>query len=163
MIQYEKELNLNKVQIDSLLAKYQTFEKIKIENKENELNESLAPPKPLPSEYENIVQIINPEQTNKWLIIKNKKEAIRKANESWTKLESEGLTKELDKNKTIQELTIYQLKFLVAAERSKGWKSQETLFLVRDVEQQKPDLLKNLEAITRSKAKSTNAKNALTW
>lgn len=163
LIQYEKELNLSKAQIDSLLAKYQAFEKIKIENKENELNESLTPPKPLPSELDNIAKIITAEQNRKWLITKNQKEALRKSNESWAKLESEGLTKELDKEKTIQELRFYHLKYLVAAEQLKNRKSPETLFLVRDVEQQKPEILKTLEVIARSKAKSTNAKNALTW
>lgn len=163
VIQYEKELNLNQNQIDSLLAKYIAFEKIKIENSENILKKNLEPAIPLPSEFDNVAKIITTEQINKWLILKNKNEALIKGKESWAKLEKEGLTKELDKEKTIKELSVYHLKYLVAAERSKSWKSQETLFLLRDVEQNKPDILLQLDAITRSKAKSTNAKNELSW
>lgn len=163
VIQCEKELGLSKSQIDTLLVKYHAFEKIKMENKENELNGSLTPPKQLPLQFENIVKIINPEQTNKWLIIKNKKEAFIKANKSWATLETEGLTKDLDKEKTIKELAVYHLKYLVASERAKNWKTPETLFLVRDAVQKKPDLLLQLDAITRSKVKSANAKSALTW
>lgn len=163
VIQYEKELNLSQNQIDSLLVKYIAFEKIKIENSENILKQNLEPAIPLPVEFDNVAKIITTDQINKWLILKNKNEAIIKSKESWTKLEKEGLTKELDKEKTIKELSAYHLKYLVAAERSKSWKSPETLFLLRDVEQKKPAVLQQLDNITRSKAKSAIAKKELSW
>lgn len=163
IIKYEKELNLSQNQIDSLLAKYLVFEKIIIENRENVLKENLISAIPLPSEFENIAKIITPEQTNKWLNLKNKNEAIKKSKESWAKLDAEGLTKDLDKQKTLPELATYHLRLLIALEKAKNWKTPESLFLVRDAEQKKPAILLQLDAITRSKAKNENAKNAMAW
>lgn len=163
IIQYEKELKLSQAQIDSLLAKYIVFEKIIIENRENVLKENLIPAIPLPSEFENIAKIITPEQTNQWLSLKNKNEAIKRGKESWAKLSSAELTKDLDKEKITKELSVYHLRYLVAAEKAKNWKTPESRFLVRDVEQKKPEILQQLDALTRSKAKSENAKNAMAW
>ena len=163
LIQFEKELNLSQKQIDTLLVKYLTFEKIIIENKENDLKGNFTTPKPLPSEFENIAQIVTSEQMNKWLNFKNKNEAIKKANQSWAALESEGLTKNADQQKLMPELANYHLKLLIALEKNKNWKTSETRFLVRDVEQKKPEILVQLDALSRSKAKSENAKNALAW
>lgn len=163
LIQFEKELNLSQKQIDTLLVKYLAFEKIIIENKENDLKGNFTTPKPLPSEFENIAKIVTSEQMNKWLNLKNKNEAIKKANQSWAALESEGLTKNADQQKLMPELANYHLKLLIALEKNKNWKTSETRFLVRDVEQKKPEILVQLDALSRSKAKSENAKNALAW
>lgn len=163
VVLYEKELGLTQNQIDSLLVKYLVFEKIKVENSENILKKNLVPAIPLPNEFENITKIIAVDQINKWLVLKNKNEAIIKSKESWAKLEKEGLTKDLDKEKTLKELSSYHLKYLVATERSKSWKTPETAFLLRDVEQKKPSILQQLDNINRSKAQSDKAKNALSW
>ncbi|WP_163408874.1 hypothetical protein [Flavobacterium ajazii] len=163
IVKFEKELNLSQSQIDTLLAKYVAFERIILENKENDLNGNFTTPKPLPSEFENIAKIVTSEQMNKWLNLKNKNEAIKKANQSWAALESEGLTKNTDQQKLMPELANYHLKLLIALEKNKNWKTSETRFLVRDVEQKKPEILVQLDAISRSKAKSENAKNALAW
>lgn len=163
VVKFEKELSLSQSQIDTLLSRYVAFERIILENKENDLNGNFTTPKPLPSEFESIVKIIMPEQFTKWLTLKNKEEAIKKANQSWSALESEGLTKDLDKQKLIPELTIYHLKLLIALEKNKNWKSPETRFLVRDAEQKKPEILVQLDALSRSKTKNENAKNALAW
>jgi hypothetical protein len=161
VIQYETELNLSKSQTDSLLAGYIAFEKIKLENKANELKN--IPVKKAPSEYENIGKILNTEQVGKWLVSKNRTEGIKTAQESWNNLESEGLTKNLDKKKTIEDLAVYHIKYLVTYERAKIYKTQENIFAKRDIEQRKPDLLKQLDAIAKSKSKNSAAKNALAW
>lgn len=163
LIEFEKELNLSQKQIDTLILKYLAFENVIIENKENDLKGNFSTPKPLPSEFENIAKIVTPEQMNKWLNLKNKNEAIKKANQSWAALESEGLTKNAEKQKVMPELATYHLKLLIALEKNKNWKNSETRFLVRDVEQKKPEILLQLDSITRSNAKSENAKNALAW
>ncbi|WP_281309612.1 hypothetical protein [Flavobacterium flavigenum] len=163
VVKFEKELNLSQEQIDLLLLKYLAFENIIIENKENDLNGNFAASKPLPSELDNITKIITPEQFAKWFSLKHKNEAFNKANQSWVALESEGLTKNADKQKVMPELTIYHLNLLIALEKNKSWKTSETRFLVRDAEQKKPELLVQMDNIKRSKAKSENAKNALAW
>lgn len=161
VIKYEKELELNKSQIDTLLLKYKQLEKIKLENKEKE--SSAEAPKIAPLEYENIAQILNSEQVKKWLINKNKNEAKKEAVRNWVQLEKEGLTKDLDRDKSLTEFSAYQLKYLVTKERAMIYHTQENIFMKRDVEQKKPELLKQLDAITRSKSKNTATKNALTW
>lgn len=163
VVKFEKEVNLSLEQINILLLKYLAFENIIIENKENILNGNFATSKPLPSELDNITKIITPEQFAKWFSLKHKNEALTKANQSWSALESEGLTKNADKQKVMPELTIYHLNLLIALEKNKSWKTSETRFLVRDVEQKKPEILVQMDNIKRSKAKSENAKNALAW
>ncbi|MBD0723852.1 hypothetical protein B6A10_01520 [Flavobacterium sp. L1I52] len=161
VIKYEKELELTKNQIDSLLSQYRQHEKIKLENSEKESN--LSPSKIVPSEHEVIGRILNPEQINKWLVSKNKEDARKEALRNWLQLEAEGLTKDLDKNKTLTEFANYQLKYLVIKEKAYVYHTPENVFMRGDVERKKPELLKQLDVITRTKAKNTTVKNALTW
>lgn len=161
VIKYEKELELTKSQIDTLLVKYKQLERIKLENKEKE--SSTEAPKIVPSEYENIAQILNSEQVKKWLINKNKQAAKREAQKNWEQLEAEGLTKDLDKDKTLTEFAVYQLQFLVTKDRAMVYHTQENIFMKRDIEKKKPELLKQLDAINQKKSQNAKTKQALTW
>lgn len=163
LIRFEKELNLSQSQIDTLLVKYKQFEEIIIENREIDVMDKRTLHKELPSQFENIIKIITAEKVNKWLSLKNKEEGMIKAYKSWEKLELEGLTTGLDKQKVISELGIYHLKLLIALEKAKSLKSKENLFLIRDVEQTKPEILQKLDNIARAKAKNENAKKSLAW
>ncbi|MEO8236543.1 MAG: hypothetical protein ABI576_00445 [Flavobacterium sp.] len=161
VIKYEKELELTKSQTDTLLVKYKQLERIKLENKEKE--STAEAPQTVPSEYENIAKILSPEQVKKWLISKNKNEAKKEAQKNWEQLEAEGLTKNLDKDKTLTEFAIYQLQFLVTKDRAMVYHTQENIFAKRDIEKKKPELLKQLDAINLKKAKNTKTKDALAW
>lgn len=160
VIKYEKELELTKSQIDTLLLKYRQLERIKSENKERGLTRTSL--KPVPSEYDNIAKILTTDQVEKWLINKNVKEAKKLGLRNWEQLEVEGLTKGLDKDKTLTELSVYQLQYLVAKEREMVYHSPEAVYLIHDVEQKKLELLKQLDTIAQ-KYKNTTAKNVLTW
>lgn len=161
IIKYEKEIQLTKIQTDSVLKKYSQLEKIKLENKENEL--SLNTPTTVPSEYENIAEILTPDQVDIWLINKNRKTATKKAIESWNKLNKEGLTQNLDKENEIKTFINYQLKYQVAMEKIKIYNTQESILSKRAIDEKKPELLKQLDALNRNKNKNANLKNALTW
>jgi hypothetical protein len=161
IIKYEKELELTQSQIDTLLLKYNQLERVKLENKENEF--SREAPKIVPSEYENIAHILNPEQVKKWLINKNKLAAKKEAQRNWEQLQEEGLTKDLDKEKTLTELAVYQLQYLVIKDRAMVYHTQENIFAKRDVEKKKPELLKQLDVINLRKSKNAKTKNALAW
>ena len=161
VIKYEKETELTKSQIDTLLVKYKEFERIKLENKENEFTSDA--PTVAPKEYEVISRILNSEQVQKWLIYKNKQAAKKEAQRNWEQLEAEGLTKDLDKNKTLTEFAVYQLQFLVIKDRAMVYHTQENIFVKRDIEKKKPELLKQLDAINLKKSKNAKTKNALAW
>ncbi|RVT71969.1 hypothetical protein EOD40_16240 [Flavobacterium sufflavum] len=162
VIKCEKELELTKKQIDTLLFKYSQLERIKFENKEKE--STAIVPKAVPSEYDDVTKILTTDQVKKWLLNKNLKEAKRIASRNWEQLQVEGLTTGLDKDKTLTELSVYQLKYLVARERGMIDHTQDVIFFVRDVEKEKPELLKQLDAlIAQSKSKNTTAKSVLTW
>lgn len=161
VIKYEKEVELTKSQIDTLLVKYKEFERIKLENKEKE--SSSDAPKTAPKEYENIAQVLNSEQVKKWLIHKNKNDAKKEAQRNWEQLEAEGLTKDLDKDKTLTEFAVYQLQFLVTKDRAMVYHTQENIFMKRDIEKKKPELLKQLDAINQKKSQNAKTKQALTW
>jgi len=161
VIKYEKELKLTKVQIDTLLSDYIKLERSNFERKEN--STALNPPRTAISQYEDIIQILTIDQVNIWMIKKDEKLALKEAEKNWNLLELEGLTKDLDKDKTIQEFSNYQLQHLVSKEKALVYRTQEAVSKLREIEQNKPALLKQLDAINRSKSKSTNTKNALTW
>lgn len=163
VVSYEKELQLSQKQIDSLLSKYVIYEKIKLHNSENLLKKNLEPAQALPVEFNHLVKILTADQINKWMLLKNKNDAIVKAKVSWKQLEKEGLTKDIEREKQLNELATYFLNYAVAVEKSKSWKTQESLFQIRDVEQKKPEILRQHDAIRRSKAEAVATKKALTW
>ncbi|TDD98556.1 hypothetical protein [Flavobacterium cellulosilyticum] len=161
-IQYEKELNLNPTQIDSLLSRYRELELMKYKDKEeNQLLKKTA----TYTLYENkaIVTILDPKQLAILLTNKNKKNAIQIAQENWKELEQQGLTNGYDKNSQLQEFAKYNLNFLVASDRLKMNNNPINMFKKRDVELKKPELLKQLDAIKRSEKYTKVAKNQLKW
>jgi hypothetical protein len=161
IIKYEKELELSANQVDSLLLKYKELEKTKLENKEKEATgDAIAS---LPSEYENIAKILTPEQVKKWLIQKNKLLAKSEALKNWQKLEQEGLAKGLDKDQTVTDFTVYQLQFLVTKDKAMVYHTQENIFMKKEIEKRKPELLKQLDMISLKKSKSVKTKKELTW
>ena len=161
IIKYEKELELSANQVDSLLLKYKELEKTKLENKEKEATgDAIAS---LPSEYENIAKILTPEQVKKWLIKKNKLLAKSEALKNWQKLEQEGLAKGLDKEQTVTDFTVYQLQFLVTKDKAMVYHTQENIFMKKEIEKRKPELLKQLDMISLKKSKSVKTKKELTW
>ncbi|GEM_PF-2431723 len=161
IIKYEKELELSKSQTDTLLVRYNQLERIKLENKENESSDEAL--KAVPSEYENIAKILTPEQVQKWLLQKNKQAAKKEARKNWEQLEEEGLTKDLDKDKTLTEFAVYQLQFLVIKDRALVYHTQENIFAKRDIEKKKPELLRQLDVINLKKSKNAKTKQALAW
>lgn len=161
IIKYEKALQLTKTQTDTVLKKYSQLEKIKLENKENEL--SLNTPVTVPSEYESIAKTLTPDQVDIWLIHKNQKAATKKAIESWNKLNKEGLTQNLDKENDIKTFINYHLSYQIAMEKIKIYNTQESILSKRAIDEKKPELLKQLDALNRNKNKNATLKNALTW
>lgn len=161
IIKYEKDIKLTESQIDTLLAKYKELEKIRFENEERDLTSKL--PLKEPSEYDNVIKLLNPEQINIWLGNKHKNQAIKIALKNWKKLEMEGLIKDLNQETTVLDFSNYQLKFLIADEKTRMYNTPEYAFYKRDVEQKKPDLLKQLDLIARNKSKGITTKNGLTW
>lgn len=161
IIKYEKETQLTKPQIDTILSKYTKLETIRYENESNDLTSKL--PIKEPSQYEDVAKILTPQQVNIWLAYKNENQANKVAMKNWKKLEMEGLTKDLDKKVIVAELIKYQLKLQIIDDKIKIYNTQDYIFLKRDIEQKKPDVLKQLDAIARSKSKGTYVKNALAW
>lgn len=161
IIKYEKDIKLTETQIDTLLAKYKELEMIRFENEERDLTSKL--PLKEPSEYDNVIKILKPEQISVWLGNKHKNQATKIALKNWKKLEMEGLIKYLNQEATVLDFSNYQLKFLIADEKTRMYNTPEYAFYKRDIEQKKPDLLKQLDLIARNKSKGISTKNGLTW
>ena len=114
-------------------------------------------------ENTNISKILNPKQIYTLLVKKNEKIAIQLARSNWNELEKQGATKDLDKNTTLKEFINYHLKSLVATNMVKIDKSKMNVFHKRDVEMQKPELLRQLDAIKQTQKNAKSTKNALKW
>jgi len=159
-IKYEKELSLTAIQIDSLLAKYKEMGLSKLNF---EIKYSSKKFKESPFEYKNLSKILTPKQMDLYLIKKNQNLAKENSKDNWDKLTTVALTKGLDETTTIQELTNYELKSLVADEKIKISRNQRTLFERRDIQLRKPELLKQLDSINRNEDTAKSTKNALKW
>lgn len=160
-ILYEKELKLDAKQRDSLLVYYRKKDLTKLINKEK----NIVPVYNFYDDLENtnILKILTAKQINVLLLKKNEKAAIQLANNNWEALEKQGLTKDLDKKSTLGVLINYQLKALVAANLVKMDKNATNIFRKRDVEMQKPELLKQLDTIKENQENAKSTKNALKW
>ena len=160
-ILYEKELKLSPSQIDSLLVYYRKKPLEKLQNKQK----NMLPTYNYYENFENtnISKILNPKQIYTLLVKKNQKNAIQLARSNWEELEKLGLTKKLDKKSTLKEFNNYHLKFLVATNMVKIDKSKMNVFHKRDVEMQKPELLRQLDVIKQTQKNAKSTKNALKW
>ena len=134
---------------------------LRFENEERDLTSKL--PVKEPSEYENVIKILTPEQIDIWLASKNKNQSLKVAQKNWKKLEMEGLIKGLNQDAVVKEFAAYQLQFLIADEKARMYNTSEYSFYRRDIEQKKPELLKKLDLIARNKSKGIATKNELTW
>jgi hypothetical protein len=161
-IKYEKELKLSQIQMDSLVSNYRTIEIRKFTDRDKNpfLKKSLDY---YHFEHKTIVAILDPEQINQFLILKNKNNARQLAYENWDALEKNNMVKDVDKKTALQEIANYQLKFLVASDRLKMNKSAANTFYKRDVELKKPELLKQLDELKRIEETGKTTKNALKW
>lgn len=160
-ILYEKELKLSPSQIDSLLVYYRKKPLMKLNNKEK----NILPAYNYYENFENtaISKTLTPKQINTLLVKKNEKISIQLARSNWAELEKQGLTKDLDKNSTLKEFINYHIKSLVATNMVKIDKSKMNVFHKRDVEMQKPELLKQLDTIKQAQQQAKSTKNALKW
>lgn len=161
IIKYEKDIKLTSSQTDTIIAKYKQLVAIRFENEERDLTSKL--PIKEPSEYNNVIKILTPEQIDIWLANKNKNQSLKVAQKNWKKLEMEGLIKGLNQDAVIKEFAAYQLQFLIADEKARMYNTSEYSFYRRDIEQKKPELLKQLDLIARNKSKGIATKNELTW
>ncbi|AWG22287.1 hypothetical protein FFWV33_12540 [Flavobacterium faecale] len=161
-IQFEKELNLNTTQIDSLLSKYKELEIMKYKDKATNV---LLKKTDTYTLFENtaIASILDPQQIEKLLANKNKKNAIQIAQEKWSELENKGLTKGQDQKTVTKQFAMYQLRYLMVSDQLKMNKSAVNMFKKRDIELKKPDLLKQLDSIKRNEKNTTVTKSQLKW
>ena len=156
-VRNEKQLELTAPQVDSLLVKCKAVEQMKNEQKTN------APIGLFPFVNKNIAQILTPKQIQIVLTKKNEAQANSYALERWKTIEQQNWTAGLDKNQTIRDFRIYKLKSLVANDKLKIDNNQSNLFMRRDVETNKPDLLKKLDDLKAIETNTKSTKNALKW
>ena len=162
VIRLEKELNLTAVQTDSLLVNYKKIEQMKFKNKDNDTTDLTS------KDYSNfqnvaVTRILEPKQLTQFFYKKNFLKAKKLAFKDWTQLEKQNKVADLDKNKTLTEFDEYHLKALIANERIKMNKNQLNIFIKRDIELKKPELLRNLDAQKQAENNAKSTKNELKW
>lgn len=162
IIKYEKQLKLTNIQIDTLLYNYKKLEQLKF----NDLTQNTTPDKSkgyVTVENKAILKILDTKQLRQFLILSNQKKAVALANNSWQTLEKLGLTKDLKKEDTLKEFASYELKSLVAESLVKIDNNQINVFHRRDVLNNKPALLEQLDQINQKNQNAKTTKNNLKW
>ncbi len=161
-IKYGKDLELNPSQTDSILSKYKDLEITKLKDEKNyqtiyKKNEYAL------FENKTTTNILEARQVEKLLLKKNEKAASHLAVNNWEELEQLGLTKGLDKTSNLKEFIHYHLNFLIASDKVKMNNNAANIFSRRDAELKKPELLKQLDALQKSRDTAKSTKNDLKW
>ena len=159
-ILYENELNLSEIQIESLLVYHRKLILITIDyyskNKVSDSNFFAD------FENTNISKILNQKQITTLLGKKNETKAVQLAHKNWDDLEKLGVSKDLEKA-ILNEFTNYHLKSLIASDWLKIDTNMMNVFYKRDIEMQKPELLRQLEAKEQNQKNVKRTKNELRW
>lgn len=162
VIPMEKQLSLTSVQIDSLLANYKRLELLKLKNNKDD-QMIIIYTDYIKFENEAIARLLDPKQLTDFLLAKNRVKSRKTAVNDWTSLEKQNLTTGLDKLKTLNEFASYHLNAMIADERIKISRNRLNLFVKRDIELKKPELLKQLDIIKQTENNAKSAKNDLKW
>ncbi len=159
-IKYRKELKLNDNQINQLLDKVSKLELLKLDNKSHHLYEFTRV-----KEFEtyNLISILNEVQYSIYLTYKVHNKSVEYANSDWEKLKKFGLSKDLDSAKVYIQIMKYETDQLVANERYLNDKSQINLFFKKQLEDNKPDYLKKMDAAVKNLTANNEVKKNLAW
>lgn len=156
-VKNEKVLELTKPQIDSLLEKCKALEILKFKNR------NLSSVGIFPFEQEHLPKILDNKKMTKLLIIKHSHEAKFYAKNSWEEVKKFNWTDGLDEKETTKTFKNYKHRMLVITDQIKRDKNQKNLFLRRDIELKKPELLKKLDSIIKTEQNNARTKNQLKW
>ncbi len=161
IIELRKELNLTNIQVDSLLYNNINLEKQKWNSPSRYSNEFINN---WPAQIASILRVLNAEQYNRFLEIKNYNHSLFNADNDWLALKKAGLIlPETDTIKVMAENQKYELRWLVANERVNNNRSQQNLFAKQAIENNKPQLLKKLDAVNNETAVNKNLKESFAW
>ena len=159
-IKYRTEISLEGSQFDQLLDKITQLELLKLDNKAHGLYKSTHTKE---FESENIRKILNGKQYDYFLFYKTQPKVLGAVTKDWQKLKQNDLAKGIDSAKTSREIGTYEQKWLIANERYNNDKSQQNAFLKKNIEDNKPDILKILDTTIKSVKANNETKKSLTW
>ncbi|MBK0384459.1 hypothetical protein I5M32_15950 [Pedobacter sp. SD-b] len=160
LVNYRKEVGLSANQVDTLVTRIIQLEKTKFYE---QLNNPYGYFTATTFETENILRILTKPQLETYLSLKNKNKAIYNTQKNWQKLKALNLVKDADSVTINREHEAYELKYLVANQILLMEKSQRNAFNRLTIQNTKPPLLKQLDALATEKAATANTKKQLAW
>lgn len=160
VIKYTSQLSLQDNQIDTLLNKVIVLEQLRVDNKAHHVNDNSNI---MQFEVKNLLKILTPAQYNSYLYYKVENKAKTTANRDWDKIVEMGLSKGLDRLKTNMEILDYDHKWLVANERIYNDKSRENYLMKKEIENNKPQVLRDLETALKDLAANNAVKKSFSW
>lgn len=155
VINYNSAIKLDNSQLDTLIDKIITIEQLKLSPK-SQININQF-------ESESIGKVLNYNQLNTFLANANHNKAIEDAKKDWTKWQQAGLTKNLDSTIINKENTVYRLNWLIANGRLSFNRSQANVIALKILENNKPQMLKQLDDAVKQVAVNKSLKNNLTF
>ncbi|MBB6235544.1 hypothetical protein HDC90_000141 [Pedobacter sp. AK013] len=145
---FRKELDLRDDQIDSLISQFNKVQIIKLFNKVSHQYDNAYFKK---TEFERILNILGIEKIERYLFVKAQNQVMDKSKADWQSLQKYGLSKGLDSVKVFKEIQEYELKLLIAQERLALNNTQKNVFDKKDIEDNRPRILKDLEQAIATK------------
>ncbi|WP_159523835.1 hypothetical protein [Sunxiuqinia indica] len=150
-INQRKEMNLRRTQVDSLISGFeaclQQEEAYKQSRSNTRFDRKIA-------EYKQLIATLSPAQFNHYLRLQRQDQATENAGRQWENLLKYKLVEQKDHNQVINELYAYELKLLVATEWVYIDNSRKHVFARQDISDNKPELLKQLDAARKKEAES---------
>jgi hypothetical protein len=160
VIKYRKEINLTTVQIDSLLDKVTKLESFRQSFASQNLEGKYYAK---PFESEQILKILTANQFENYLTNKNLNKSLNNSKNTWAKLKEMNLIAGVDTTNIKNDIQQYELKILVAGESYTFSKTQEDLFKRKDIENNKPEILKKMDIANKTAISNTKIKQSLAW
>ena len=106
------------------------------------------------AEYKQLIATLSPAQFNHYLRLQRQEQATENVSRQWENLLTYKLVEQKDHNRVINERYAYKLKLLVATEWVYINNFRKHVFARRDITDNKPELLKQLDAARKKEAES---------
>ncbi|GEM_PF-5927342 len=113
-------------------------------------------------EYEQLPKILSEAQYNNLLALKFRDQALKDAEETWIKIQKEGLDKNLDSEQQKRLLQGYFLSKMIAKEKFTNRKDLQHA-QVKSIDDLKPLIIKRLDALQKEQNRKEDLKKALLW
>ncbi|MCC2600308.1 hypothetical protein [Sphingobacterium sp. FBM7-1] len=145
ILHHRDSLDLSGEQINSLVSMYRKVQEGEFRSRYLKTDDSRERFDRWEFEKTELVKVLTPLQIDHYLLIRNRKSAEEDSKKDWEKLNEHGLVQSADSIAVLKDLLGYRLRLRLSDEWIGIERSKKNEFAKRDIIDNRPELLKNLE------------------